>query len=80
MPNLNGLQRDRHWATARARTGGTGQDGRPQADRSGQAGVAGALRSGGVTGSNAVLNALARMINAERATAAPSATAPAAGR
>ena len=39
-----------------------------------------ALRSGGVTGSNAALNALARMINAGRAGAAPSATTPAAGR
>jgi hypothetical protein len=39
-----------------------------------------ALRSGGVTGSNATLNALAHMINAERAGAAPSATTPAAGR
>jgi hypothetical protein len=39
-----------------------------------------ALRSGGVTGSNATLNALARMINAERAGAAPSARPPAAGR
>jgi hypothetical protein len=39
-----------------------------------------ALRSGGVTGSNAVLNALARMINAELVVVAPSATTPAAGR
>jgi len=39
-----------------------------------------ALRSGGVTGSNAALNALARMINAERACATPSAATPAAGR
>jgi len=35
-----------------------------------------ALRSGGVTGSNAALSALTRMINAERAGAAPSATTP----
>ena len=33
-----------------------------------------ALRGGGVTGSNAALNGLARIINAERAGAAPSAT------
>jgi hypothetical protein len=39
-----------------------------------------ALRGGGVTGSNATLNALARMINAERAGGAPSTASPAAGR
>ncbi|MGH3286954.1 MAG: hypothetical protein ACRDPD_20110, partial [Streptosporangiaceae bacterium] len=38
-----------------------------------------ALRSGGITGSNAALNALARMINAEQAGTAPSATTPPAG-
>ena len=39
-----------------------------------------ALRSGGITGSNAALNTLARMINAEPAGLTPSATSPAAGR
>jgi hypothetical protein len=32
------------------------------------------LRNGGVTGSNAALNALARMINAERASVMPTTT------
>jgi hypothetical protein len=39
-----------------------------------------ALRSGGVTGSNATLNALARMVNAEPAGVMPSATTATAGR
>jgi hypothetical protein len=39
-----------------------------------------ALRSGGITGSNAALTALARIINAEQAGATPPATSPAAGR
>ncbi|MGH3285620.1 MAG: hypothetical protein ACRDPD_13200, partial [Streptosporangiaceae bacterium] len=39
-----------------------------------------ALRSDGITGSNAALNALARMINAEEAGATPSATTPPPGR
>jgi len=39
-----------------------------------------ALRSGGVRGSNETLNALARMINAERASPTPSGTTPPAGR
>jgi hypothetical protein len=39
-----------------------------------------ALRGGALTGSNAVLGALARMINAEQAGATPSATTPASGK
>jgi hypothetical protein len=39
-----------------------------------------ALRSGGITGSNAALTALARMINAEQAGATPPPASPAAGR
>jgi hypothetical protein len=39
-----------------------------------------ALRSGGITGSNAALTALARMINAEQADATPPVASPAAGK
>ena len=55
----------RTWPAACGTTAGSGPRDRREAGRDGEAGVTASVRSGGVTGSNEALNALARMISAE---------------